>query len=250
MTKVSTGAVRAVLLDALGTLVALPPPWPVFAEGLRRNYGIALTPAEAEWAFASEMAYYRAHHHEGCDLAALAELRHRCAEVLHASLPSAAARSISLPQLTGAMLGALRFSAHADALATLPLLRARGIALLAVSNWDISLSSVLRDLGLRELLDGVLTSAAIGRPKPSPEIFRAALALVDVPPEQALHVGDSFDEDVLGARAAGVPSLLLRRLVPSPSPSPSPMPMRSDVAVISSLAELPGLLRAPAAEPG
>jgi putative hydrolase of the HAD superfamily len=238
------GGVRAVLLDCLGTLVALAPPAPIFAAALRRDHGLALTSAEADWAFASEMAYYRAHHHEGCDPAALGDLRRRCAEVLHASLPPATAHSISLTQLTGLMLDALRFKAHPDALETLPLLRARGIVLVVVSNWDISLAPVLQSLGLQGLLDAVLTSAEVGHPKPAPEIFRAALARVGVSPEQALHVGDSFEEDVAGARAAGVfPVLLRRRGAYSPGAAPA------DVPTISSLAGLPGLLRWPAAEP-
>ncbi len=228
------GDVRAVLLDGLGTLVALAPPWRAFAEGLRRDHGIELTSAEAEWAFASEIAYYRAHHHEGRDRATLADLRRRCAEVLHASLPPSVARSLSLAQLTRAMLGALRFTAHPDAIATLPLLRARGLVLVVVSNWDVSLVSVLHDLGLGELLDGVLTSADVGHPKPAPEIFRAALALAGCSPRQVLHVGDSLRDDVAGARAVGVVPVLLCREPTAQAPA--------GVTTISSLAELPGLL--------
>jgi HAD superfamily hydrolase (TIGR01509 family) len=248
--------VRAVLLDGLGTLLALEPPWTAFAEELRRGYGVELSAAEAEWAFASEMAYYRAHHHEGRDRRALAELRGRCAEVLRASLPPSAARALSRRQLTAAMLGALRFSVHADALATLPLLRARGLTLIVVSNWDTSLASVLGDLGLAGFFDGVLTSAGIGRPKPAPDLFLAALALAGVPAGQALHVGDDPREDILGARAAGIPAVLLRRAGPGASaaraapgasaartaPGASTALEPAGVPTIRSLAQLPRFL--------
>jgi putative hydrolase of the HAD superfamily len=230
--------VRAVLLDGLGTLVALDPPWPAFAEQLQREHGILLTPAEAEWAFASEMAYYRAHHPEGRDSDTLAALRRRCAEVLHAALPPFAALRLSPAELHSAMLAALRFRAHPDALATLPLLRARGITLVVVSNWDISLPAVLDDLGLRELLDGVLTSAQFGLRKPAPELFRAALEIAGVVPEEALHVGDELREDILGARAVGISAVLLRR-VPRPA---GRLAAPAGVPTIASLAQLPWLL--------
>jgi putative hydrolase of the HAD superfamily len=226
--------VRAVLLDGLGTLVALAPPWEALAAGLWRDYRIELSAGEAEWAFAAEIDYYRAHHLEGRDIGALADLRGRCAEVLHAALPPRAAQALSPRQLTAAMLGALRFSVYPDALATLPLLRARGIGLVVVSNWDISLAPTLRALGLGGMLDAIVTSAQVGTAKPAPEVFHAALRLIGVSPREAVHVGDDPQLDVVGANAAGVIPVLLRRQPRAQAPA--------GVATISSLAELPELV--------
>ena len=225
---------RAVLLDGLGTLVALAPAWEAFALGLRRDYGIELSAAEAQWAFAAEIDYYRAHHLEGRDAQTLADLRSRCAEVLHASLPPHAARALSPRQLTAAMLGALRFSVYPDALATLSLLRARGLRLVVVSNWDVSLTATLGALGLGEVLDAIVTSAGVGAAKPAPEVFHAALRLIGAGPGEAVHVGDDFEIDVVGAEAAGVMPVLLRRQPLGQAPA--------NVATISSLAELPELI--------
>lgn len=228
---------RAILLDGLGTLVAMQPPWEAFARGLLREHRIELSPAEAEWAFAAEMRYYRAHHLEGRDATGLQTLRRRCAEVLHASLPPRAARALSLDELTAAMLGALRFTLYSDVLATLALLRARGLKCVVVSNWDVSLAPILEALGIAGMLDAVLTSAGVGAAKPAPEVFLAALALLDISAGEALHVGDDPRLDVEGARAAGVlPVLLLRQQAPPAQSAPA------GVATISSLAELPGLL--------
>jgi putative hydrolase of the HAD superfamily len=203
--------VQAVLLDGLGTLVALQPPWPALVLGLREAHGLDVAPEEAERAFRTEMAYYRAHHHEGRDARTLADLRARCAQVLGRELPATVRRTLSNAQLTAAMLGALRFEAYSDAPAALAGLRARGCKLVAVSNWDISLSTVLDALGISPMLDGAVTSASVGVPKPAPAIFEAALALAGVPPQRALHVGDSLAHDVLGARAAGLAAALLSR---------------------------------------
>ena len=83
--------------------------------------------------------------------------------------------------------------------------------MVVVSNWDVSLAEVLERVGLAPLLDGVVTSAAVGAAKPDPAIFAHALALAGVPAARARHVGDSLDEDVAGARAAGIEPVLLRR---------------------------------------
>jgi HAD superfamily hydrolase (TIGR01509 family) len=57
----------------------------------------------------------------------------------------------------------------------------------------------------------VVTSAGAGARKPDPEIFRRALELAGCAPEEALHVGDTPEEDAAGARAAGITPLLIDR---------------------------------------
>ncbi len=224
--------VEAVLLDGLGTLVALAPPWPALVEQLREAHGVELAPAAAERAFRAEMAYYRAHHHEGRDAEALEDLRRRCAEVLRARLPAEVGEALSTAQLTTAMLATLRFTGYPDVPAALAGLRARGIALIVVSNWDASLPAVLREVGLEGMVDGVVTSAQVGSPKPDRAIFEAALALAGASPDRAVHVGDSVEHDVHGALAAGIrPVLLSREDAKSDEPPPG-------VPTISSLAEL------------
>ncbi|HET8978242.1 MAG TPA: HAD-IA family hydrolase, partial [Solirubrobacteraceae bacterium] len=89
--------------------------------------------------------------------------------------------------------------------------RSRGAHVIVVSNWDVSLLEVLELAGLAPLLDGVVTSAAVGAAKPAPAPFEHALALAGVPAQRALHVGDSLAEDVQGARACGIRAILLAR---------------------------------------
>ncbi len=230
---------RAVLLDGLGTLVALDPPGPALVARLRETHGVRLGLAEAERAFGAEIAYYRAHHHEGGDTQALEDLRRRCAEVLRGELPAAVGAAVTPADLKTAMLGALRFRAHPDAPGALRALRARGATLVAVSNWDSSLPAVLSAVGLEGLLDGVVTSAAVGAAKPAPAIFAAALALAGVAPQEAVHVGDSVEHDVRGALAAGIAPVLLRR--PGAELARAPAGVPAGVPVISTLAELPPL---------
>jgi putative hydrolase of the HAD superfamily len=185
---------RAVLLDALGTLVELGPPWERL-EGVR--------PAEARRAFLAEMAHYREHAHEARDAASLRALREACAELL--------SRELGRKVPVAAMMAAISFRAFADAAPALRELQKRGVRVVCVSNWDYALPEVLERVGLGALLDAVVTSAAVGARKPDPRVFEAALRAVGCDAGEALHVGDSSVEDVDGARGAGVRALLLDR---------------------------------------
>jgi putative hydrolase of the HAD superfamily len=67
----------------------------------------------------------------------------------------------------------------------------------------------LEAAGIRDRFDVILDSAVVGVEKPDPAIFRAALTALEVAPEEALFVGDLYEVDVVGARAAGIEAVLL-----------------------------------------
>ncbi|XP_051018858.1 haloacid dehalogenase-like hydrolase domain-containing protein 3 [Acomys russatus] len=87
--------------------------------------------------------------------------------------------------------------------------RKRGLMLAVVSNFDRRLEDILAGLGLREHFDLILTSEAVGCPKPDPRIFREVLRRTRVEPAMAVHVGDSYLCDYQGARAVGMHSFLV-----------------------------------------
>lgn len=201
---------QAVLLDALGTLVELDRPVERLGESLAVR-GIATPPEGVARALRAEIVYYRASHDDARDLAALEALHDRCAEVFRAALPEPA-RTADVALVREALLEGLRFRAFDEAPGVLAELRELGARIVVVSNWDVSLHGVLERTGLARLVDAVLTSAEQGVSKPDPELFRRALALAGgVEPSCALHVGDDLEADVGGARAAGVPVVLLDR---------------------------------------
>jgi putative hydrolase of the HAD superfamily len=185
------------MLDAFGTLVELEPPWDRLAPLL------GITRERARAAFLAEMAFYREHSHEGTNEAALGVLRAQCADVLSSRL----GEQVSVET----MMSSIRFRAFADAEPALSELRGLGMRLVCVSNWDYALGEVLERVGLRDLLDGVITSAQVGAGKPDPAIFRAALALAGCDAPAALHVGDDAGADIEGARAAGIRALRIDR---------------------------------------
>jgi putative hydrolase of the HAD superfamily len=191
--------VRAVLLDGMGTLLRLVPPAPALAEEL----GVDVPTAER--AFRAEVEYYVAHHLEGVDASKLADLRRRCAEVL------AAEAGVDPGPALAALMDSLQFEPFDDAVPALTELRARGLRTVVVSNWDCSLASVLERVGLRPLVDAAVASAVVGAAKPQRAIFEAGLAAAGCAAAEAVHVGDSVENDVDGARAAGIRAFLLAR---------------------------------------
>lgn len=222
---------RAVLLDALGTVVELEPPWPALVGELAAR-GLHVAEADAEVALIAEMRHYRARCHTAADADGLARLRAECTEVLRAALPPPA-RALAAGELQAALLASLRFRPYPEVPGVLARLRGHGKRLVVVSNWDVSLHDVLAATGLDELLDGVVTSAEAGSTKPDPAIFATALGLAGVRPSEAVHVGDSVTADVAGARAAGVTPVLVARGDVEEVPA--------GVPVIASLAGLPDL---------
>jgi putative hydrolase of the HAD superfamily len=202
----------ALLLDAMGTLLELKPPAPRLRTELRERFGLQITETDAQRAIAAEIAYYRAHLDEGRDPVALAALRSRCAEALREGLPADdRVAAIDNGELTEALLASVRFEPFADVRPALEAARAAGGRIVVVSNWDVSLDEALDRLGLTPMLDGVVTSAAVGASKPSPEIFERALAVAGVAADAATHVGDSVAEDISGARGAGIEAVLIKR---------------------------------------
>ena len=161
----------------------------------------------ARAAMLAEMAYYRAHHDEARNWAALKDLRRRCAAVVQESLGT----SLPLADVEDALLAAIRFRPYPEVPAALERLRAGGARLAVVSNWDVSLHDVLERTGLRGLVDAVVISAELGAAKPDPAIFRAALERLGATAAETVHVGDSVETDVAGARAAGLEAVLVAR---------------------------------------
>lgn len=88
-------------------------------------------------------------------------------------------------------------------------LRDAGLRLGVVSNSDGRVDQALQAAGLRKYFDVVIDSALVGVEKPDPRIFHAALEALGVAPEEALYVGDLYEVDVVGARAAGMDAVLL-----------------------------------------
>src|SRR5262249_8399893 len=82
--------------------------------------------------------------------------------------------------------------------------RACGVKVAIVSNSEGMAERLFDELGILGHFDLVLDSGVVGVEKPDPGIFHLATARFDVSPDDALHLGDVYPTDVVGARAAGL----------------------------------------------
>ena len=117
-----------------------------------------------------------------------------------------------------------------DVLSTLKALKKRNFILGLLTNLDSDMGPICRKLELEPYLDFVVTSKEAGADKPKPPIFRAALVKAGVNTSEAVHVGDQYQLDVIGARGVGIKPVLLDRY--------DIYPEVSDCPRIHSLAEL------------
>jgi putative hydrolase of the HAD superfamily len=90
-------------------------------------------------------------------------------------------------------------------------LKTRGLIMGVLSNWDIRLGPLLEGLNLMAYFDHVVLSAVVGWEKPHRRIFEAALARVGLSAEEVLHVGDNYQQDVVGAQQVGMYAVWLCR---------------------------------------
>jgi putative hydrolase of the HAD superfamily len=124
-----------------------------------------------------------------------------------------------------------------EALQVLSVLRSRGVKRGICSNAPFPPEMMRRQVasnGIGELMDGIVFSSMVGRRKPAPEMYRAALDAIGVAPERVLFVGNRVREDYDGPRSMGMQAVLYT----AHNSEPAPAGIRS----IARLGQLPQLL--------
>lgn len=112
---------------------------------------------------------------------------------------------------------------------TFAALREMGLRLGIISNADGKVARLLEQQGLAHFFACVIDSHLVGVEKPDPKIFKLALAQLQVPAANCLYVGDNYDNDVIGARRAGLRPVLI---------DPFAVVPENDVPRIKTLSEL------------
>jgi len=184
----------AVTLDAHGTLVTLIDPVPALTKVLSA-WGIERTHKAVLAGFQAEAAHYAPKAGEGHDEESLARLQQECAGVFLEAISA----DLDPKEFAPAYVGALRFEVIPGVFDSLERLRALGLELAVVANWDVSLRRLLGEIGLDRYFTVVVHAAR----KPEPEGLLRALAELRVEPARALHIGDD-GTDRVAAAAAGM----------------------------------------------
>ncbi len=153
-------------------------------------------------------------------------------DVLRGSLRFALDRGglvMSETDIEGLIAGLSRLPAHADVPSALAALRAGGWRLAAISNTDDDLiSGSLPSLGLE--LDAVITAQQARAYKPDLRLFRHAHAVLDVTPQQTLHVAASQPLDMAACKALGIGAYWVNRRAETADPQWRPFTEVKDVA--------------------
>jgi putative hydrolase of the HAD superfamily len=129
----------------------------------------------------------------------------------------------------------LTFTIFDDVLSTLKELKERNFTLGLLTNLPSGIDSICEDLGVKPYLDFIVTSTEAGADKPDPAIFQLALKRAGVNSTEAVHVGDQYHLDIIGARGVGINTILLDRFDFYPDVKDCPR--------IQSLTELAGYLQ-------
>ena len=182
----------AVTIDAFGTLIELIDKATFLDEALRRH-GIERAAEQIAAAFAAEGKYYRAHIHEGADEEGLRRLHERCAGVFLEALEV----ELDPREFASEYVGCLHFRTMKGVVPALEALKARGLALAVVGNWDLTVHHWLAELGLSPYFSLVLHASR----KPDPTRLLQALEELDVRPARVLHIGDEQSDEQAAAGA-------------------------------------------------
>ena len=201
-------AIQAIFFDIGDTLVFDDPPLPERLASAARSIGLTLDPARLTEAVRAAEAFAVRRYAVGIAWDAPGAQRETLATLL---------RALDQPPLANdqwqafaAAFASAPFTRYVppEAVALREELTRRGFTLGAISDWEDTLPDVLTELGVLPYFRALSISAVAGVTKPNPLLFEDALAQVCVPPEACLHVGDWYELDVAGAKAAGMNTLL------------------------------------------
>lgn len=208
-------SLRAVTLDAAGTLIAVAEPVGTTYARLAGAHGIVVEAAALEQGFRAAFASAPPLAFPG---ASPSRLRDHERAWWYTVVRTAFGRAAAAPRFDAYFDALFAHYARADAWRTFPdvldalrRLLATGLRLAVVSNFDARLPALLDGLGVATLVDHIAYSSHAGAAKPDVAIFHAALHALGVAPAEALHVGDDPHADVGGARAAGMRAFLIDR---------------------------------------
>lgn len=198
----SRGRLRAIFFDAGGTLIRPYPSVGAVYATVARRHGIHRTADEMEGAFHQSWAALK---RPGLTVSRKEWWRELVFRVLGQE------NEACFEELFETFARSDAWQVFPDVEDTLREARARGLHVGVLSNWDERLRELLDGTGLAKHFDSMTISCEVGVEKPNAEIFLAALRAAGVTASQAVHVGDSYGEDVRGAETAGMKGILVDR---------------------------------------
>jgi putative hydrolase of the HAD superfamily len=227
--------IRAVTLDAAGTLFAVAEPVGTTYARFAERHGMSVPAAAIERAFRIALAAAPPLAFPDAEPEALGERERawwRAIVGQALGAPPGPALEACFDDLYRHYAEASAWRVFPDVAPALAALRSRGLGIGVVSNFDARLPRLLAALGLAPRIDAVVCSARAGAAKPAAAIFLAAVTRLGVSAAETLHAGDDPVADVQGARGAGLTAVLVDR-------TGARGPAEAGVPTVRTLAELP-----------
>ncbi len=207
--------IKAVFFDLYNTLATFAPPREVLQMEAAREFGLELDPAGIPRGYVEAddlMTEQNAVRH----IVQLSREERRAFFARYERLILQGAGVDASEELADKVWGRVRklpqkLALFDDALPALRGLKKVSLIIGVISNMYQDLEESCRDLGMGDLVDVAVSSQSAGAEKPHAKIFQTALDMAGVEPQEALHVGDQYHGDVVGARGVGIHPVLLDR---------------------------------------
>ena len=226
--------IRAVVFDAVGTLIHPDPPVSGAYARAARRFGIHLEEAEIgdrfRSAFARQEEFDRRCGHLTSAAREIERWREIVSDVFREAVPSAETRERIFAELWRHFAQPKSWRVDQEAASCWQALAARGLIIAIASNFDDRLLEIARQIVPLDRAERLFISARIGHRKPAAEFFCFVERDLALAPSKFLFVGDDLENDYQGAKSVGWQAILLNR-IGGRSSTP-------DNAVISSLSEL------------
>ncbi|MBX3443664.1 MAG: HAD-IA family hydrolase [Planctomyces sp.] len=204
--------IRAVVFDAVGTVIFADPPIHMAYHRVGRKFGSRIAPEDCGRRFREAFSRASAGRGDGDSLATTEDAeREFWRTLVDEVLPDLADPDACFDALFQHFAEPAAWGVYADVEDTLAELRRRGLKLGIASNFDRRLHPVLDGRPELRGLELRLISSEVGWKKPAAPFFEAVVAACGVRPEEILFIGDDPVNDVQAARAAGMRALLIAR---------------------------------------
>ncbi len=232
--------IRAVFFDWFNTLACFEPPREELHSQTFREFGIELTPQQImRGLLMADRDYFEENtrspiQKRSPEEQAKAGVRYEEIVLTETGVKVDQGLLLKIMKKVQQSYKGLTFVLFDDVLSTLKTLKEREFILGLLTNLDKDMNPICHELGLEPYLDFIVTSGEVGVDKPEPPIFLAALQQAGANASEAVHVGDQYKLDIIGARGVGITPILIDRY--------DLYPEVSDCPRIHRLTELAGYL--------
>jgi len=209
--------IRAVFFDWFNTLACFEPPREELHSQAFREFGIELTPQQImRGLLMADRDYFEENtrspiQKRSPEEQAKAGVRYEEIVLTEAGVKVDQGLLLKIMKKVQQLHKGITFVLFDDVLSTLKTLKEREFILGLLTNLDKDMNPICHELGLEPYINFIVTSGEVGVDKPKRPIFLAALQQAGVKASEAVHVGDQYKLDVIGARGVGINPILIDR---------------------------------------